>query len=113
MSLWAEYIKERENCETLENEFGFLTYSITPGAACFIRDFFVLPECRSSGHGKSLWAELTMLAEKHGCTDFVAQVDARVANSTESLAIILSRGFKVVSAENNRIYLFMEAPWAE
>lgn len=113
MSLYAQYLKEREDCEVLENEFGFLAYRITPGHGCFIRDFFTVPEERGKGHGKALWAELQMLAQKHDCTDFVAQVDTRTKTANESLNIILAHGFRVVSAEENRIFLFKEASWAE
>lgn len=108
MSHWADYIKERENCDTIENEYGFITYALTPGQQCFIRDFFVTHEHRNKGYGKELWGELFVLALKHDCQRFVAQVDARAGRASHSLSVILAHGFKIVAAQNELITLVQE-----
>jgi type IV secretory pathway component VirB8 len=50
MSLYAEYIKERENFETIEFEDSFLTYEIdSTGTVCHICDLYIRPDKRKNG----------------------------------------------------------------
>jgi GNAT superfamily N-acetyltransferase len=108
VSLWADYIKEREDCDTIEREQGFITYRFQPNGDCFIRDFFVQRVQRNQGVGQELFDELGALAVKHEVKRFVAEVDLRAATSTQSLGIILSRGFQAVGAQNHIITLIQE-----
>jgi GNAT superfamily N-acetyltransferase len=54
-SLYARYIKERENIECLETEDGFCTYAISPdGNELHIHDVYVVPEKRKTGIGSEM-----------------------------------------------------------
>ena len=58
MSLYAEYIKGRENKEIIEDSLGFATYQIT-GNECYIVDIYVRPEARMLGRGSILANKIT------------------------------------------------------
>ena len=50
MSLYSEYIKERENFETIEFENSFLTYEVSErGFFCHICDLYIRKEKRKNG----------------------------------------------------------------
>jgi len=50
MSLYSEYIKEREDFETIELQDSFLTYEINlNGTLCYICDLFIRPKKRRNG----------------------------------------------------------------
>lgn len=53
MSLYAEYIKERENKECIEVEGGFITIQ-NLDTHCYFVDVYVQPELRKSGVAKQL-----------------------------------------------------------
>ena len=69
-SLYAEFIKERENLEFLETECGFLTFKIV-GAECFIADMYVRPERRNTGACEFLLSILFDFAKTKKC-EFVS-----------------------------------------
>jgi len=112
MSLWKEYIAEREGMETIEHENGFITFSINAkNKVCFIRDMFIRAEERNRGYGQLLFDELCDVALKAGAKELIAQVDTRAKNASHSLGVILSRGFEVLGAEHGVITLAREVEY--
>lgn len=108
MSLWADYIKEREGYETLENDRGFLTYKVLPDGHIFVRDMFVRKADRGHGWGHELFLELVGVATSLKVPRIMCQVDLRTAGATQSLGVILSRDFKIVNAEHQVILLVLD-----
>lgn len=107
MSLFAEYIKEREGLDTIENENGFISFAIRSDL-CFVRDLFIKKTARQLGYARMLYGQLLRLARDAKCSKLVCHVDTRAQNAAHSLEIILSRGFHVADAQGGVITLEKE-----
>lgn len=112
LSHQAAYAKELENYETIETEYGFISYRYHEnGVECFIRDIYVAPEYRAQG-ASSLAVKLadmvTEEAKKRGCTVLTGLVVPTMKNATYNVAAQLKYGFKVHSAEANKIWFVKE-----
>lgn len=98
MSHYADYVKERENFQTLETRQGFATY-IIEGSCCYIRDIYVVPEARKSRVGSLLADCIAEIAKKEGCTMLVGSVCPATNNATNSLKALLAYGFQLASVD--------------
>lgn len=109
MSLFAEYILEREGKHTIENEKGFATYAFVGDSngdgigRCYIESIYVKPEFRQSDVAKQLADEIVKHACQVGCKILLGSVSPAAKNSTDSLRVLLAYGFKLDSAEKNFI----------
>ena len=114
MELFSEYIKEREGCETLIIDNGFLTAKVEidkdNNRYLFINDFFVSKKDRVNVRktATKLLATAKEVALKHKCKKICGIVWTDTLNITESLKANLYYGYKVVGAESNRIYVECE-----
>lgn len=103
MSMYAQYIKERENVELIQRDWGFVTYKVEP-EYIFIQDMFVVPEERQNGRGVQLEAEVITLAKKLDFKFIIASVDER-ANFAETMKNIMSDlNYKKVARDGSLIY---------
>jgi GNAT superfamily N-acetyltransferase len=93
MSLWADYIREREGKEIIETDEGFVTYEIS-GESLYLVDMYVRPELRKTGVAKAFAEEITRIAKKQGCKRLLTTVATNAAGVTISLKVILSYGFE-------------------
>lgn len=107
MSLYADYIKERENKETVESELGFATYSFIKDGA-YIVDIYVKPEYRKSHVASDLANQVTEIAKKKGLKKLFGSVVPSANGSTASLKALFSYGFKLVNSANDFIWLEKE-----
>lgn len=105
MSLYAEYIAEREGRHILENEYGFMTYIFLPENVCFITDAYVVPEYRKHGLARHFLDNIIVDAKEHGCTKLLATVCIQTNNATDSLKTVLAGGFELKASNNTMIYL--------
>ena len=103
-SLYARYLLERTNWGVVENDKGFIVYSIK-NQECFIRDIFVLPEFRKSREATKMADEVTEIAKDHGCTYLSCTVCPEANGADMSLKVVMAYGFKLHSANNNLIIL--------
>jgi GNAT superfamily N-acetyltransferase len=101
-SLYAEYVKEREEAETLEHGYGFITFRVF-GESVLLKDFFVRRENRKQGLSHKIWNEFVEKMKERGIKKVVGNVDVRSANGTEILRNHLFRGCKLVQAMNDII----------
>lgn len=106
-SLYAQYIKERENFEIIEDEFGYATYRIV-GEECYVRDVFVLPECRQKNHASGYVDKISEIAKTEGCTHVTTTVSPLAEGATTSLKAILGYGFKLLNSKEDRIVFVKE-----
>lgn len=94
LSLYGQYIKEREDFDIIETISGFITYKIE-GKTCYLRDVYVIPSLR----GKCVASQLTDLvavqAKENNCTHIYGSVDPKAKGSTDSLRVLLGYGFKL------------------
>lgn len=107
MSLWADYVKEREGHHSIEEEWGFAEFSIQP-PSCFVHSVYIRPEDRRKFRGSGLVFRIEQIAKEQGCTHIWTQVWVPANGSTESLRAILPYGFKLHSALDQIIMLNKE-----
>ena len=111
MELYSEYIKEREGCETLVIDNGFLTAKVEldkdGNKYLFINDFFVSKKDRTKVRktATELLATAKNVALKYDCKKICGIVWTDTLNATESLKANLYYGYKVIGADTNRIYV--------
>jgi GNAT superfamily N-acetyltransferase len=103
MSLYADYVLEREGKHTLEFEDGFATYAFLPDGRCYLEHIYVAPSRRNCDVAKQLADKIAEIAKENGCKILLGSVVPAAKNSTDSLKILLSYGFKLDSCENNFI----------
>ena len=105
MSLYGDYIQEREGKHIVENEHGFATYTLIPEAKeCYIMDVYVSPEKRKSGLAKQMVDEIQGIAKKQDYKYLTTTASPSTKNSTTSLNVILSCGFKLLRSEHDLIW---------
>lgn len=106
MSLYAEYIKEREGKSVLETDNGFATYAFCGSnkEECYIIDIYVKPEKRKDGEATKLANTIAEIAKQFGCKYLSGSVDPQANGATESLKVLLSYGFSLVGIGNNLIW---------
>tara|TARA_R100001594_G_scaffold136183_1_gene178383 strand:+ start:499 stop:879 length:381 start_codon:yes stop_codon:yes gene_type:complete len=111
MELFKEYIKEREGCETLIVDNGFLTAKVeideTNNKYLFINDFFVSKKDRVKARktATKLLALAKETAMRYKCLRICGIIWTNTNNATESLKANLYYGYKVVGTGNNCIYV--------
>lgn len=96
MSLYSQYIKEREDKETIENDRGFLTYFFIP-QGCYIQDLYVSPDYRHSHEASQLADQVVEIAKQKGISKLYGSVSPNSQGGTDSLKVLLAYGFKLDS----------------
>ena len=103
MSLYAQYIKERENKDIVETDEGFATYQIY-GDECYIADIYVIPGARKTGLASQLANQIKGLAKSSGCKILTGSVCLDANNAVASMNVLYAYGMKVHSIKGNMIY---------
>lgn len=96
-TLYAKYIKERDQVEILENESGFLFYKII-GKDCLIVDLFIDPELRNLGECRKLIEELVALAKSANCESLFGNIQINDHGASRTMKAALALGFEILSA---------------
>ena len=104
-SLYAAYIKERENKDIIEYDNGFITYQIFDTGICYIQDIYVIPEMRKSGLTAKMQSEVIEIAKTKKCHTLVGSVCLDTNDANRNLKILLSDGWQVDKIGGNMIYL--------
>lgn len=105
MSLYSDYVKEREKKNVIENEHGFVKYKIDEkDKYMYLEDMYIRPESRGKGFSKKMTDFLCLIAKDKGCTKLITSVVPSAENSHKSLLVILKYGGKLRSAYNDIIY---------
>jgi GNAT superfamily N-acetyltransferase len=109
MSLYAEYIKEREGKHIIENEHGFMTYVKIPSShEVYIEDVYIVPEKRKEGLGRTFLERVEQQAKAEGYKYVTGSVKPSAKGSTASLQALLSVGFKLLSSKDDAIFFVKE-----
>ena len=108
-SLFAQYVKERENAEVLETDKGFAKYHLKPDHV-YIEDIFVLPEFRKDGLAKEMANEIAKIAKEHGLSRMVGSVCLNAKGATASANVLLAYGMRLagIEQESGMIYFVKE-----
>lgn len=104
MSLFAQYIKERENKEIVESEEGFATYFYLNDGV-YIENIYVREDSRNKGTASKFADCIAQVAKSKGFSKMYGSVIPTTNNSTDSLKVLLSYGFRLDSAVNNAIIM--------
>lgn len=105
LEMQQHYLQERDNLTVrVFLGIGFVHYRINPDNI-FLQDMFVQPELRLRGYGKYIISEMEKEARKQGKKHVVVGVWTAAKNSNDSLRAALAAGFKLMSQDNDTIYL--------
>lgn len=105
MSLYKDYIKEREDKEIIESDEGFATYKIFNNGECYLQDIYVIPEQRKSGLATQMADQVVEIAKENGCHTLVGSVCVDANHSTRNLKVFLSYGMQIHKVVGNMIFL--------
>lgn len=107
MSHYANYRRERENAIVVEDEFGFAA-AVEHGEYMYIDEIYVDPKNRRSNIAFNYADEITKIAKERGFKKLLGSVDPKAIGSTVSMKVLLAYGFKLLTVENELIYLCKE-----
>lgn len=102
MSLWADYHKERLLRDTIEKEYGFITYAIRD-KECFIADIYIKPDLRQIKLASELVDAVFAIAKQKDCEYVTCSVILDTTSPELSAKSALGYGFKFINAHNNII----------
>lgn len=109
MSLFADYIKEREGKNVIENDHGFASYSINKQTGvCYVQDIYVIPEKRSSGLALQMVNHIVEIAKRDGCKHLMGSVAPSAKNSQNSLRLLIEYGLRLHSSHDNIIFFIKD-----
>ncbi len=103
MSLYSEYILEREGKLIVECEEGFATYLID-GENCYIVDLYVRPAARKSGLAAKMADEIADRARALDCKWLLGTVNPATQGATTSLKVLLAYGMELAGIKDNLIW---------
>ena len=107
MSLYADYVAEREGLLVLETEHGFATYKIT-GDVLYIQDIYIVPEMRDQDIAQKFSEFICKIAKEKGCKKMLGSVDPSTNGAHKSLCALLKYGMKLHAVNNGLVYLVKE-----
>lgn len=99
MSLYAQYIQEREGFEIVETEYGFATYQIS-NEVCYIRDLFVSKVSRGRHVASDMADKICSIAKDNNCSELLGSVHPDAKGATDSLKVLLAYGFSLKGIQN-------------
>lgn len=103
MSLYGDYIKEREGFGIVEDERGFATYEANPDF-WYIIDIYVKPEHRKSKLASTYADVIAAMAHNQGVKLLRGSVDPTTSGATDSVKVLLAYGFKIIGIEGPLIW---------
>lgn len=101
--MWAEYLKEREDFESVQTEHGFATYKVF-GTECYLRDIYVKPEHRRSGETYRLSEMVKQKAIEAGCQYLSGSVCLSAKDPSRSIKTVLANGFEVLKYDRELLW---------
>lgn len=104
MSLFADYILEREGFSTIERAEGLATYKIQ-GEECYIKDIYIRPEDRSGKVSFQIADQIAEIAKENGCSYLTGTIVPSLPGASISMAAQLKYGFKIHSSHEDYIIL--------
>lgn len=107
LSLLTKYFKETGARNIVAKDYGFATY-VFQGTNCYIEDVYIDEQHRGKGKTDIIEKEIIKHAKEHGCTGLVGSVIPSYNTSTDSMAFMISRGYRIFSSQENIIYMIKE-----
>ena len=105
MNSYFKYIKERENCETIESDYGFIIYKEIDKDTVYFTDIWVTPEKRNTGGGTTLFNAASDLVKGLGYKKIIGSCSVSDVNCTKNIKHMINKGFFISNVSNDLIYL--------
>lgn len=102
-SLYAQYLRERENAEVLEYDWGFAVYKMAPDHV-YLQDIYIVPAERNADRGQELMQEVAAIARTKGIKTMFGSICPSAKNSAKMERIMLHLGFELDSCGHDIIY---------
>lgn len=113
MNKFIEYMKERQDIETIDMEKGFICYRIE-AEGCMILDHYVLPEFRRQKLGKDLADKVFSICRELGIKTVFCQLDRQARGARVARINIVHFGFEPYYIEGTIEHYKMEVEsWVE
>lgn len=103
MSLYADYIKEREGKLVVENENGFIKYSID-GELLYIEDIYIVPAKRRSNLATEMADFVVDIGKAKGCKKLYGSVAAHTPGGHQNMLNLIGYGMRLQSSNNSLIF---------
>lgn len=107
MSLYGEYILEREGYSIIEDERGFATYVIAKDEV-YVRDVYVKKEFRQEGVASQYLKLIELEAMNVNCKWIFTSVCVNANGTSDSLKAVLFYGFELHSLKGEMAYFKKE-----
>lgn len=107
MSLYADYVVEREGRSVLERDDGFVVYGYLQWGstkAVYIKEIFVKKGAREKGVAAEMADVIADQARLRDTWVMIGSVDPLAAGATTSMRVLLAYGFEVDSMDAQLIY---------
>lgn len=113
LSMFAQYLQERENKAVLETEYGFATYGFNCLSGLdfphvYICDIFVLPQHRKENRAREMADEIARLSQARGIKIMLGSVDVAANGSDTSLQVLTAYGMKLYNVNGNTIFMIKD-----
>lgn len=107
MSHYANYLKERQGKEYVEDEYGFYVYYFHEDFL-FIEDLYVSPEHRHKGVAQRYSKELARITLESGRYKMVCNIIPSTNGASYMAGNLIENGFKLDSSGDDIIYFIKE-----
>ena len=102
-SKYAQYMKERGDVDTYEDEKGFFTYKVV-GENFEVLELFVVPEHRRIGTGNEYSNKIDELAKENECNATYCTVCLMANGCDISAKYIMNNGYTIIKVDDEFIY---------
>lgn len=105
MSLYKDYIKEREDKDIVESDNGFATFKMFENKECYLQDLYVVPSHRQSGLATEMADQIVEIAKENGCDTLIGSVCSTDKHATRNMKIFLAYGMQIYKTVGTIIFL--------
>jgi GNAT superfamily N-acetyltransferase len=109
VSLYAEYILEREGLSVIETLGGFVSFKVRPDGM-YIQDVYVRPGYRKGGVAAHMADKVADMAKEAGLTRLIGSVDDRANGAKDSDLVLRAYGMLPYTTEGHITYYSKELP---
>lgn len=92
--LW-DYIKERENKEIVETDFGFALYEVDKNVI-YLSDIYVVPEQRNAKKVYEIADIVTTIGRERNCNILMGSIDPKLDTADRSRKVLSNYGYVFV-----------------
>lgn len=104
-SVYAKYLKEREDKDIIESEKGFATYKIFDNGECYLQDIYVIPDERKSGLATEMTDKVVEIAKERKCNLLLGSVCTNDKYATRNMKVFLAYGMEIYNNVGTMIFL--------